>query len=451
MADEVLAHLGLDDTDSPRGGCTTYIAALLVERFCRLGVEFMDYPNLVRLNPNAPWKTRGNGALCLRFCCERGLLDELFSVAVELVREQADLGDENTHPGVALLEGRVPVALRLFAKKTIRGLASLDEALKLCACYDIRAVGFKLGRGLVGALAAIGELLTNDHTYELLAYRLPENRGKPRAVDPRSVAEMDETTKPFTFNNYDEETKRVLITPRGPDPVLLGVRGEGPDVVLRAFKMLKLGEPVERWVIFRTNQGTDAHLVRRTVRELRPHLPAVVRGRVASVPKMLPGGHVVFRLADGTGEVDCAAYRPSGRLAKVALALWPGDLVEAAGGVKLGPQGQLTLNLEKLRVLELAEKLLPQNPRCPRCGKRMKSMGAGKGFRCPRCGHRDPEARKEWVRVPRDIRPGLYLPPPRSQRHLTKPLRRYGLEKYGPPGPPRGEWHWPCWRGRSSA
>jgi len=44
------------------------------------------------------------------------------------------------------------------------------------------------------------------------------------------------------------------------------------------------------------------------------------------------------------------------------------------------------------------------------------------------------------VKAPRDVRPGLYLPPPRSQRHLTKPLRRYGLEKYGRPGPPKGMW-----------
>ncbi len=444
---KVVAHLGLDDTDSPRGGCTTYIAAILVEEFCQLGVDFLDYPNLVRLNPNAPWKTRGNGAVCLRFSCEPELLDEVLARAVELVEREADLAFEETHPGVALLAGEVPLELRLFAKRAIRGLVSLEEALKLCARLDVRAVGFKLGRGLAGALAAIGEPLAGDHTYELLAYRTPENRGKPRAVDASSVVAMDEATRPLTFNNYDLGTGRVLITPHGPDPVLLGIRGEAPEVVLKAFRMLKLGEPVERWAIFRTNQGTDAHLARRLVRELRPYLPAVVRGRVASVPVMLPGGHVVFRLSDGSGQVDCAAFRPSGRLAKVAHALWPGDLVEVAGGVKTGPQGQLTLNIEKLVVLELAEKRLPRNPRCPRCGKRMKSMGTGKGFRCPRCGHRDPKAQKEWVLVPRDVRPGLYLPPPRSQRHLTKPLRRYGLEKYGLPGPPRGEWHWPCWRG----
>ena len=59
-------HIGFDDTDSPNGGCTTYIAAILVKKFKNLGFYFSDYPNLIRLNPNVPWKTRGNGAICLR-------------------------------------------------------------------------------------------------------------------------------------------------------------------------------------------------------------------------------------------------------------------------------------------------------------------------------------------------------------------------------------------------
>ncbi|RLI08034.1 hypothetical protein DRO32_02955 [Candidatus Bathyarchaeota archaeon] len=442
MAERVLAHLGLDDTDSPFGGCTTYVAAILVERLRELGADFVDYPNLVRLNPNAPWKTRGNGAICLRFRLEAELLDEVFHMALAAVEGEADLLYPETHPGLVLLVGEVPLALRLFAKKVIRGLASLDEALRLCAKLGIRAYGFKLGRGIVGALAAVGETLVGDHTYELLAYRTKAHRREgPRQVDPASVAKMDEATRPLTFNNYDWETGRVLITPRGPDPVLLGIRGEGPDVVLRAFRMLAIGEPVERWVIFRTNQGTDAHLVRRLVKDLGPHLPAVVKGRVVEAPRDIPGGHVVFAVSDGTGRVDCAVYEPSGQLRHVARALWPGDLVEVAGGVREGPEGRLTLNVEKMRVLEVAERLIQANPRCPKCGKRMKSMGAGKGFKCPRCGHRDPEARKVLVRAQRaGPKPGLYLPPPRSQRHLTKPLRRYGQEKYGLPGPPKGEW-----------
>ena len=58
------------------------------------------------------------------------------------------------------------------------------------------------------------------------------------------------------------ERRRVIITPRGPDPILLGIRGETPEIVKKAFEMVNPLEPVERWVIFRSNQGTDAHLKR---------------------------------------------------------------------------------------------------------------------------------------------------------------------------------------------
>ena len=40
-------HIGLDDTDSTRKGCTTYVTALLVEELEKLNVTFLDYPKLV--------------------------------------------------------------------------------------------------------------------------------------------------------------------------------------------------------------------------------------------------------------------------------------------------------------------------------------------------------------------------------------------------------------------
>jgi tRNA(Ile2)-agmatinylcytidine synthase len=57
-------------------------------------------------------------------------------------------------------------------------------------------------------------------------------------------------------------------------------------------------------------------------------------------------------------------------------------------------------------------------------------MGKEKGFRCEKCGSRYPKAEKVEVRFEREIRRGLYITSTRSQRHLTKPYRRYGLEKH---------------------
>ena len=38
-------HIGFDDTDSPKGMCTTYLAYRLVNLLKKEHVDFLDYPN----------------------------------------------------------------------------------------------------------------------------------------------------------------------------------------------------------------------------------------------------------------------------------------------------------------------------------------------------------------------------------------------------------------------
>jgi len=428
-------HIGFDDTDSPRGGCTTYIAALIIEGLHKLGVSFFDYPGLVRLNPNVPWKTRGNGALCLRIMCEEHLQDELKEYVIQTVEEQADFSYEGTDPGIVFLPGEVPSEIEDFAKRAITGLVEKDEALHLIKKYGAEAFGFKKGRGIIGGLAAIGEQLKDDYTYELIAYRTPENRGTPRRIEASSVIEMDRKLGRLVFSNVDYETGRILITPHGPDPVLYGIRGETVEAVRHGHELVVSEEPIERWVIFRTNQGTDAHIRRVvSISEVKPYNPVRVSGEVSGNPRVIKGGHVIFRIKDETGQIDCAAYEPTGSLRKAARDLIIGDLVEIYGGVRPpSPRNPLTINVEKIRVLKLASLRVFQNPLCPVCGKRTKSMGRGKGFECKRCGFHGRNLKKIVVEKARQLKLGLYITSPRSQRHLTKPLSRYGQEKRGLP------------------
>lgn len=438
-------HIGFDDTDSPRGGCTTYIAALLVEKLEKLGAQFVDYPNLVRLNPNVPWKTRGNGALCLRVSCAESLTPTVFETVADTVEENSDLGFKNTDPGIVFFRSaQIPKEIKAFTKKTIQGIVTMDQALELVRRFKAEALGFGTGYGIVGALAAVGEPLERDHTFEVIAYRTPENRGTRRRVDTQSIIEMDQKTAPSTFNNVDPETNRVIITPRGPDPILYGIRGETPEMVIQAHQMIHTLEPVERWVTFRTNHGTDAHLKRvETISQIRPYHPIIAEGTVVSAPKLVPRKHRVFSIQDESGKVDCAAYEPTGVLRKIARQLIVGDIVEAYGGVKPSTQHPITVNLEKLRILKLAQKLTPRNPECPKCGRRVSSMGRGQGLRCPCCGFRSADLQKIMVEQNRGVAKGLYLTSPRSQRHLTKPMSRYGSEKTGRPAKMVAHWHLP--------
>ena len=60
-----MLHIGIDDTDSLDGGCTTWLITEIISELSDL--DLIAPPRLVRLNPNIPWKTRGNGALALVF------------------------------------------------------------------------------------------------------------------------------------------------------------------------------------------------------------------------------------------------------------------------------------------------------------------------------------------------------------------------------------------------
>ncbi|NIR14610.1 DUF1743 domain-containing protein [Candidatus Bathyarchaeota archaeon] len=442
----ITMHIGFDDTDSPRMGCTTYIAALLVEKLCKLGVSFIDYPNLVRLNPNVPWKTRGNGALCLRIRCDKNLTEEIVELVIDAVEKNSDLDYAGTDPGaVFLFSNHIPDELKIFAKKAIQGIVKKEQALKLIKKFKAEAVGFKKGRGIIGGLAAIGETLEGDHTYEAIAYRTPQNRGTPRRVQAMSVAEMDEKTSPATFNNFDYEKQRVLITPRGPDPILYGIRGEKPEVVRQAHEIVRSQEPIERWIIFRTNHGTDAHLRKISfIHEIQPFNPVIAEGVVAANPRMIPGRHVIFSIKDESGKIDCAAYEPTGTLREAAKKLIEGDQVEVYGGVRpASTKHPVTINLEKMRILRLAPRIIFHNPKCSQCDKRMESMGRNKGFRCKKCGFRSSKLEKVAVEQKRSLQRRLYITSPRSQRHLAKPHLRYGKEKTNAPKNMIKDWHSP--------
>ncbi|MDI9643791.1 MAG: tRNA(Ile)(2)-agmatinylcytidine synthase [Candidatus Verstraetearchaeota archaeon] len=421
-------HLAIDDTDSLRMGCTTYVGALIVERLLP-EARFVDYPNLIRLNPNVPWKSRGNAAVCLRFSSAR-TEGEILELAASIVEENRDRLDGKNQPGIALLEGEVPPQVKEFGRRALFDVLSLEEAYRVAAQSKIGFRTIRGGRGLIGAVAAIGNTLEADHTFELIVYRKRDAWGSPRKVDAESVRSMDKETAPHTFNNIDPETNRILITPHGPDPILFGIRGESPGVVIDALGKLVFEEG-EKWIIYRSNQGTDAHMINRPkISSLTPYQAAVIEGAVSKKPVTLRGGHTIVEVADGSGCIDAAAYQQSGDIERAARALLPGDIVRVYGGVRVLDEGEaggkLTLNLERLDVLELVDSV-KRNPLCPRCGVRMKAKGRNKGFECEKCGKKSESPVIE--NIPRQVRKGTYLPPPRSLRHLAKPPRRLGLEK----------------------
>ena len=153
---KLLVNVGLDDFDSPEGGCTTYVASLLVERLDREPwAEFLDYPRLVRLNPNVPFKTRGNGAVSLALEVEEGSLDDLLGILAELVLGDEWLGHGKTDPVAVALVGEPPHSVRVLYRRALTTVVPLSLAERLARAAGALVLRAKRGRGLVLSLIHI--------------------------------------------------------------------------------------------------------------------------------------------------------------------------------------------------------------------------------------------------------------------------------------------------------
>ena len=430
--------LGIDDTDSRFGHCTTHLGYLVASELARIGCDFPAYPRLVRLNPNVPFKTRGNAAVCIEFEARSEYMrDEAFGAAERLLEEEADVKN-GANAALVMVSKDSAGDLEFFRQlyhRAVSGIVNYRGVIRAVSMMGVRHKLLGNGMGIVGAAASLGfSCDLDDHTYELIAYRRPENCGTRRAIESGSVVEMEAETFPHTFNSYDHESGRVLVAPTGPDPVLFGVRGDSPRTVLEAFRGIRTSEEALGHIVYATNQCTDAHLGSRLSTPLKAFSAGWLEGAVASVQPS-QGGHLLLQLRTHDSLTwRCLVYEPSGDLKRVARLLRPGDSVRVSGGVRRASRkNPPVINVEKIDVLSTSPQSIKVNPRCAACGSRMKSEGRGKGYQCKKCGHRSPPG--ATAQAPRadstGIRLGTYLPSPRAQRHLTKQLIRYGNESVG--------------------
>ena len=437
--------VGIDDTDSSEGMCTTFLCAVLVADLTPFGA--VSTPRLVRLNPCIPYKTRGNGAVSFEIGCspeQEGRVKELVEARV---RELSEVQAEGTNPGIvfireawvrALLGGggvasdvELPEPLaraKWFYEAAVRDVLQLEQAYALLAELQLEYLGLKNERGLIGALAAASFLLLQkcrpaqyDCTYELMAYREQGRWGTPRVIDEASVWRADEATYPLTWDTVDHATKRLVLAPHSPCPVLFGIRGKSIDALYTAYALIR-AEPAEHLTLYLTNQGTDFHLIPGDEAGgiLQDCHSYIIEGVVASNPRTLEGGHVVFSLALpgelGDGCIDCIAYEPTKGFRAIVRQLRTGDRVRVYGSFK-----SRTLNLEKLELRTLNRVVLAI-PKCEQCGRPMESAGRSQGYRCRRC--RTARPAKELQLVARELEEGLYEVPPVARRHIAKPLIR---------------------------
>ncbi len=422
MKTSSVLHIGFDDTDSRKGMCTTFLAYKIVEYLKKEQVQFLDYPYLIRFNPNIPWKTRGNGAVAIKIKTEKP--DTIKKNIIKFIKKYSSI-NEGANPGLVFYQQeKIPEHFSKFGQLALCQLISRNKAKEFASKNGIELFYLGNGQGLVGSIGAIGYSF-DDHTFELISYRNESNFGKKREIFKDSVREMQYLTRSRTFNSFDEEKNRVLIAPHGPDPVLFGVRGEDIQSVLQGASLVRAAEKFAGYMVFRSNQGTGAHLKNELdTSDLKPFSSGIITGKISDEPKIELGGHVIFSITKDNQKIQCAVYKPTG-MTRVVSKLIKGDLVKVGGGIRKSSKNhQRTLNVEFLKVLELEKNQKMVNPLCHNCKKRMKSKGKNQGFECVKCGNTSKY--KTPKEIPREIEKQLYVPIISAHRHLTRPLQRIG-------------------------
>ncbi|MFB6310558.1 MAG: DUF1743 domain-containing protein [Salinirussus sp.] len=412
--------IGVDDTDSRTDGlCTTFVAARISERLVDAGAS-VERRLLIRCNPAVEHKTRGNAALAVHTDADTDLAFEV--LADEL--EAAQTADPATNPGGIVAPGSatdVPRSVADFTDAAIRTQLDIERARSLATEIGYETIAVGNGRGLIGALAAIGAWRAGDEwTYECIAYRERERWGTTRDVDLDSIHTASNTAYPAAWDTIDAASGHPVCVPRTPCPVLHAIRGDDRVAVERVSREIG-GEPVARRATFVTNQGTDAHLqVVDSTAAVRDGECFRLTAEISRGPRTRAGGHVHLTVADGDGALECVAFEPTKRFRNRVRGLREGDIVTVCGEV-----GDGTLKLEKFALRDPI-RVEHVNPSCPQCDRSMASAGADQGYRCRDCG----TAAQEPVEIDldRDLEPGWYEVPPVARRHVAKPLIRGGFD-----------------------
>ena len=409
-----MGWLGLDDTDSLAGGCTTWDMHLLLSEIEVSAVvggwRLSGPPRLVRLWPHAPRRTRGNAALAAYIEVDddsleefNALLDDWFERRFGHLRGQPQRTDGQDSAPVLVhsltslpedwywsaVQGLVDVAGRLRELEGIEG-ASVWSVTRM--------------DGVVGASSAIAWPASDDWTWEATAWRQEEAIGSVRGV-PETAVEKMASHFPETILNRDPNAGRSMITPRTPCPVLYGIRSESLDQAAAAHTWLQNQPNVEQanaCRVHQTNQATGDHLL------------GIDSGVLIEQVRSGRRGHASGRVRTATGSDVLVAFAEGGPVNRLFRSAEVGDRLNWAG--LASPDG--SVHLEQLQLGEAGVRELSR-PVCG-CGGRFRRKGRGQPLSCRLCGS---SQRSHWVGHIGEASDWVE-PPPSQRRHLARPLAR---------------------------
>ncbi len=428
--------LGIDDTDSRTSGCTTYIGFQIAAHYSgKIG----GFPRLVRLNPNLPYKTRGNGAVCLPLnrdkknqtqigsfdrkpifasinideSFDQQEIDDVLNYAKESISKFYVKNQENTNPGIVILKDKLPEKLYRMALEID---LCKDCVTKLLDEYSAFYEGVGNGRGIIGAASSIA-WGGKRHTFELLSYRYPHALPTDDKVRRKIANIADEFES--TFNNRDGET--VCLFPKERTPVIYGIRGTNSADLLKIQKIIgeEYPEMTQDYLIYMTNQGTDDHIMPFSGDRMKEYSSYSITGRISKTPQRRTGGHTYFSLNTGKQMVECVVFEPSKMFRNAVDQLEINDLITVYGSY-----GKEHLKVEKIKILSRSTVYLRKSPVCRACGKTMHNDGK-MTYQCSVCGSQSRPMYEEKRRgeIPTELEPPVF-----ARRHLSMPWKLEGLK-----------------------
>ena len=421
-----MGWLGLDDTDTLAGGCTTLVFHQLLEHLPSY-VSIRE-TRLVRLWPFAKKRTRGNAAMAAELVllndesnvitdlkqlesATKSLLEHLDNWWTEHIAPLEGAVEQSTHndrPQVPTEPGMV--WFNDQPNETFYRMAVAENVVLSQAPAADKSWG---SHGIIGATAATS-WAAQSHTWEAIAWR-DDCSSTVRDICERTLSVIDSWQG--TFMSRDSRKGRSLIAPRGNCPVLFGVRARDKKTANNAARKLLESEatqPSSGMRIFMTNQASDDHLTK------------IYSGKVIST-KVLSRGHVILQMDSSDGEVTegeevsveestWMAFSQSGDVKNLSQWLQAGDLIKGKG--LLADDG--ALHLEKLKLVEASERN-KRRPPCEKCGKTVKSQGKNNKLRCPACKNLQENI---WIYNPQNPpHRGWVQPPSDHRRHLSRPLK----------------------------
>jgi len=387
--------IGLDDTDSLAGGCTTATFNELLQSINKIAAVLEV--RLVRLWPFAPRRTRGNAAVCARVETDQkslliSAINTFWEHNIVVLKGKIQHSHHSSRiqfpadPGLVVFEKQPPEELYF---KGVRQEVTLEELPS-----GVLSLG---GNGRIGATCAVA-WRAKLSSWEAIAYRGHNSKGARKiCLDTLHIISKNNDI----FLTVHSKSNQQLVAPKGQSPVLFGIRGITQQSVEDSCVHLIGAENTEEslsYLVFETNQATNDH-----IEHPKKYVIRLIQ---------VDGGHVNI-----VSECDqeLRIHHESGAMNRIAKQLVEGDIIVVRGINDLSN----VLHVENMQIHYLKPRKKGR-PKCRNCNRTMKSMGKGQGIRCPMCKQKDAD---EFISFVPPIPLHVWMEPPDDQRrHLTKPL-----------------------------